>query len=165
MAKVLNPVTNVGPDGTHMPPVHVDGSNYLAAGSARTLTVAEHMSTIKLDTSGSSTVTLPAATGAGTRFRFVVDTAATSPNHSVKVANASDTMQGVLVMVSQLVGNVAGFRALAGTSDTIKLNATTLGGQVGDSFEVQDTAANEWTVSGILSAVGTPVTPFSATVS
>jgi hypothetical protein len=138
----------------------------VAAGSTETLVATTNNNDIVLlDTAGSTTITLPAATGSGVKFKFIVDTAATSPNHSVKVANASDTMQGVLVMVSQLVGNVAGFRALAGTSDTIKLNATTLGGQVGDSFEVQDTAANEWTVSGILSAVGTPVTPFSATVS
>ena len=41
--------------------------NFIAAGSTKTLTEADHMSTVKLDTATGSVVTLPAATGTGSR--------------------------------------------------------------------------------------------------
>jgi hypothetical protein len=137
----------------------------VAAGSTETLVATTNNNDIVLlDTAGSTTITLPAATGSGVKFKFIVDTAATSPNHSVKVANANDILQGTVVMVSELAAPVNGFSTNA-TSDTIKLNSTTLGGLAGDWLEVIDYKANTWHISGVLGAVGTPVTPFSATVS
>jgi hypothetical protein len=50
-------------------------------------------------------------------------------------------------------------------SDTITLNGTTSGGvSIGDYLILTDIATNQYTVSGMLNASGTEVTPFSAAV-
>jgi hypothetical protein len=60
--------------------------------------------TMLLDTAAGSVVTLPAATGSGTKFRFLVSVIATSNSHIIKVANASDTMTGMVLSVSDDAG-------------------------------------------------------------
>jgi hypothetical protein len=144
-----------------------DSARYVAAGSALTLTVATHNKrTIKLDTAAGSTVTLPAATGSGAVFNFIVTTLATSNSHIIKVANASDTMQGsILIVDTDTAGATSGFAAGA-TADTITLNRTTTGSvSLGEWIEVEDVAANKWQVSGVVTGTGTVATAFSATVS
>lgn len=135
-----------------------------AAGAAKTLTVADHNNDIiLLDTLLGSVVTLPAATGSGAKFRFVVSLLATSPNHVVKVGNTTDVMQGTMVYAG--VGGLTSTFASGATNDTITLNRTTSGGvTIGETFEVVDLAAGVWQVHGQLTASATPVTPFSATV-
>lgn len=143
------------------------GSAPVAAGATLSLTVAAHNGkTILLDTAAGSVVTLPAATGSMAMFRFVVSVLATSNSHIVKVANASDTMQGIIDGTRVDSGNAElGFAAQA-SSDTITLNRTTTGSvTLGEYFEVQDIAVNKWQVNGKLSATGAAfATPFSATV-
>lgn len=138
-----------------------------AAGATKTLTAAANNNgTILLDTAAGSVVTLPAATGSGAKFRFVVSVLATSNSHIVKVANASDTMIGIIQGHRVDTGNaVLGFAAGA-TDDTITLNRTTTGSvSKGEWIEVEDVAANKWAVTGMLSATGAAfATPFSATV-
>lgn len=140
-------------------------TRFVAAGSALTLTVATHNGkTIKLDTAAGSTVTLPAATGSGARFRFVVSVLATSNSHIIKVANASDTMQGLIFLRDDTSDNAVAFAAGA-TADTITLNRTTTGSvALGEVIEVEDFATNVFHVRGFLANTGTPATPFSATV-
>lgn len=140
----------------------------VAAGAALTLTEALHNGkTILLDTAAGSTVTLPAASGSGMRFRFLVSVIATSNSHIVKVANSSDTMTGMLMAVSDDAGfPVKGYTADATAgADTITLNRTTTGSTVkGEWIEIEDYAANKWAVKGMTAATGTEATPFSATV-
>lgn len=141
----------------------------IAAGAAKTLTVdANNNDTVLLDTAtGGSTVTLPAATGSGATFKFVVSVLATSPaGHIVKVANTSDTMKGVIANVGTLPAGSATAFATDATSDTITLNAGNKTGNaaVGEWLEVRDIAANVWAVRGFVTSSGTPATPFSATV-
>src|SRR6266567_8818921 len=97
-----------------------------AGGSTLTLTAALHAGkVINLDTAAGTTVTLPAATGTGNVYRFVVTVLATSNSHIVKVANASDAMQGMLITTlsgTPTTNNI--WPATAGTSDTITLNRT-----------------------------------------
>jgi len=91
---------------------------------------------------------------------------ATSNSHIVKVANASDTMEGIIFGTRVDSGNaVLGFAAGA-TADTITLNRTTTGSvSLGEEFEVECVADNKWQVRGTLSATGAAfATPFSATV-
>src|SRR5882672_7294235 len=59
-----------------------------AAGATKTLTASNAGQIILLDTAGGSVVTLPAATGSGNTFRFLVSVLATSASHKVQVANS-----------------------------------------------------------------------------
>lgn len=138
----------------------------VAAGSALSVTEAAHDGkTILLDTAAGSTCTLPASTGSGARFRFVVSTVATSNSHIIKVANATDVMAG-FALVAQDGGDTAVLFETAATSDTITLNRTTTGStQKGEFFVLEDIAAGFWSVYGVIAATGTEATPFSAAVS
>lgn len=143
-----------------------DASRYTAGGSTKTLTSANNKQVIKLDTLTGSVITLPAATGTGNIYRFLVTVLATSNSHIVKVANASDTMVGIIMGTRVDSGNaVLGF-ASGATGDTITLNRTTTGSvSLGEWIEVEDVASTLWAVKGMLSATGAAfATPFSATV-
>lgn len=142
-----------------------NAARYTAAGATKTLTSANDKQTVKLDTAGGSVVTLPAASGSGVRFKFLVTVLATSASHIVKVANSSDTMIGILVIEDTDSANVVVAFASGASGDTITLNRSTTGSvSLGEWFEVEDVAANLWAVSGVLTATGAPATPFSATV-
>lgn len=137
-----------------------------AAGSALTLTVASHDGkTIALDTLAGSTVTLPAATGSGATFKFLVTVLATSNNHIVKVASASDIIQGIVNIIdTDTAGTTTGF-ATAADSDTITLNRSTTGSAMrGEWLEIVDIATGVFTVKGQLANTGAGATPFSAAV-
>jgi len=143
------------------------GSEYLSAGTTRTLTTADFGKTVKLDNTAGCTVTLPAATGSGRKIKFVVTTLATAGNHIVKVANTNDAMQGTVIIENTAGGTNATltFAASAGTSDTITLNRTTTGSVTkGEWVEVEDLASTVWQVYGVVTATTSPATVFSATV-
>lgn len=139
----------------------------VAGGSTLSATVASHNGKIiQLDTATGTVVTLPAATGSGAIFEFVVSVLATSNSHIVKVANASDTMSGyALVVDTDTAGTVTGF-ATAADSDTITLNRSTTGSvTLGERIRAVDLAANKWAVEVNSTNTGSGATPFSATVS
>lgn len=139
-------------------------ATHVTAGSTKTLTSADNGKWIDLDTATGSVVTLPAASGTGAKFRFRVKVLATSNSHIVKVANSSDTMQGLIFTVDDSSDNGQGFIAGA-TADTITLNRTTTGSvSLGEWFEVEDIATNLFHVRGFITNSGTAATPFSATV-
>lgn len=156
-------LNNVG--ATPVRAITTDAS--VACGSALQLTVEDHSGKeILLDTLAGSLATLPAATGSKAKFRFRVSVLATSNSHKIQVANASDTMAGIILGTRVDSGNaVLGFAAAA-SSDTITLNRTTTGSvTLGEWIEVEDVAANLWHVKGVLSATGAAfATPFSAAV-
>lgn len=140
----------------------------VAGGSATTLTVADHEGkTILLDTLAGTTITLPAATGSGAKFRFVVSVVNTSNSHVIEVADATDIMYGNIIANSTGdTPDLAQPWPTAADSDTITLNGTTTGGlAIGDWIEVEDIKANAWAVTGVVTASGTEATPFSAAVS
>ena len=146
-------------------------SNIVAGGATITVTQALHNGkTIQLDTAAGTVATLPAATGSGARYRFMITTIATSNSHKVQVANASDFMVGGISTMSDDPATVKAFWAAnSGTvstnSDTITLNRTTTGStQLGEWIEVQDVLANTWWVTGMTASTGTEATPFSAAV-
>jgi hypothetical protein len=137
----------------------------VAAGSTLAVTAAAHDGrTILLDTAAGSTCTLPASSGSGARFRFVISTVATSNSHIVKVANATDVMSGVILAANDTDGSASAWETAA-TSDTITLNRTTTGSTIkGEWIELEDIATGFWAVRGVIAATGTEATPFSATV-
>lgn len=141
------------------------GGAAVAAGATLAMTSSQAGKTVLLNTLAGSVVTLPASTGSGAVYRFIVSVLATSNSHIVKVANSSDTMQGIIFSMDDTAANAVAFAAVAGTDDTITLNRSTTGSvTVGEQLEIRDLALNVFQVTGGISNTGSPATPFSATV-
>lgn len=109
-------------------------------------------------------ITLPDATGTGSKFHLILGTTITSNTTTIKVPDADNTMTGT-ALLGQDAADTAVLFETAATTDTITFNGTTTGGIKGDSVELIDIAANLWWVRVAGSATGTEATPFSATVS
>jgi len=111
------------------------------------------------------TLTLPAATGSGNVYKFIVSVTNTS-NYIIKVADATDTIDGIMMMLDEDGTAMSAFPTVA-ASDTITMNGTTTGGVLGDYLELIDIASDQYHVRGVLRvpAGSNPATPFSATVS
>jgi hypothetical protein len=118
--------------------------------------------TITLNRAGGIAVTLPAATGSGNKYKFVVGTTFTSAG-TIKVVG-NDTMIGTATLYADGGATVVGFAA-GGTDDTITFAAdNSTGGIAGCMVELQDIAADLWHVNMVSDAANSEVTPFSATV-
>lgn len=109
-------------------------------------------------------VTLPAASGTGDTYTFFMAVAATATESTIKVANATDVMKGVVWAATTSSDNAEAFIATA-TSDSIEMNGTTKGGVAGDLYVLRDMATGVWSVSGFTAPTGSEATPFDATVS
>lgn len=145
----------------------ISGSDSLVTASAATLTVtaASHAGrTVLLSKADGVTATLPAATGTGNTYSFFVNTAVTSNNDVIKVADATDVMTGRAYMLQDGGDTIVAFETAA-DSDTISMNGSTTGGLKGNVVVCQDVATNTWAVTCHLSGTGTEATPFSASVS
>jgi hypothetical protein len=116
---------------------------------------------ITLNRAGGIAVTLPAATGSGARYRFVVGTTFTSDG-TIKVTG-DDIMAG-LAMLALDGGDTVAVFATAADTDTITMTGTTTGGIKGCDVELIDIAADTWFVNYRSDASGSEATPFSATV-
>lgn len=133
---------------------------------ATSISEATHEGKVCLMTGTGSSLaqTLPAATGGGARYMFVVGAVNTS-NHVIKVTT-NDVMYGNIITNSTGdTPDLAQPWPTAVDSDTITLNGTTTGGAaVGDWVECIDIAADKWLVRGVTTSSGSEATPFSATV-
>jgi len=114
------------------------------------------------------TVTLPAATGTGNIYRIIIGTTTTSNSNIIKVANATDVMNGSLAL--QQDTDSAGtlkLWAAADSDDTMTFaGAATTGGTVGAFIQCIDYKAGFWSCQAwTKSSGGSEATPFSATVS
>lgn len=136
----------------------------VAAGGTLTVTEALHEGkTILLDTAAGSVCTLPAATGSGGRYRFVVSVIPTSNSHKVQCVG-NDVMQGYALVLQDGGDTLVAFETAA-DSDTVTLNRSTTGGtQKGETIELEDIATDVWAVRVVAIATGTEATPFSAAV-
>jgi hypothetical protein len=129
-----------------------------------TITQATHGNkTVTISSAAPLAITLPQATGTGTKYRFVLTVAATGTQHTIKVANATDVMAGYVFALTTASANVIGYGTTA-TSDTITLNGTTTGGVAGSQWEIEDVKTGIFRVMGFDAPTGTTATPFSATV-
>lgn len=127
-----------------------------------TITSADHEGkVVTLNRAAGITSTLPAATGSGQRYKFVVGTTFTG-NGIIQVVG-NDTMKGMAI-VAQDGGDTVVVFETAVDSDTITFNGTTTGGLVGADVELIDIAADTWHVVVRTAATGTEATPFSAAV-
>lgn len=119
--------------------------------------------TILLDQADGSACTLPAATGTGTRFRFIVSVTVTSNVHSIACAGTDEFAGVVLQTDTDTSDTLAAYPALAADNfDIISMNGTTTGGLIGDWFEVEDIATGVWALRGYVNANGTVATPLAA---
>lgn len=140
------------------------GSIVSVTDSTVTLTRAAHSGrTVVLDRAAGIAVTLPAATGSGNSYKLFVATTVTSNSTTVKVVG-DDTMAGAAIVAND-TDNSASIFETAADSDTITFNGSTTGGIKGATIELQDVAADLWSVRVVGAATGTEATPFSATVS
>lgn len=136
-----------------------------ATAATLTVTQAAHAGrVVTLNRAAGITVTLPAATGTGSVYTFLIGTTVTSNSTIIKVADATDTMTGTAYVVSDGAAAVLGYRTGA-TDDTITLNGTTTGGLKGDIIRAVDVGTDLYMVQVMSAATGTEATPFSATVS
>ena len=148
--------------GSFLPAIHT----FVATDS---VTIAEHAGrTLLLGEVGGNaavTLTLPAATGTGAVYKFIVSVTNTS-NYKIQVADATDTIDGIMLYLDEDGTAVSAFPTVA-ASDTITLNGGTTGGIIGDYLELIDIATNQYHVRGVMrvAAGANPATPFTAAVS
>jgi hypothetical protein len=115
------------------------------------ITLAEHAGrTLVLNAADADstavTLTLPAATGTGNVYHFIVGVVNTSTNgYKIQVADATDTIDGSLIAIDDDgAGNAASVKhwPTVAATDTIQLDGDTTGGAViGDWICLTDIAA------------------------
>lgn len=107
-------------------------------------------------------VTLPAFTGSGYKYTFVIMTA-TSGGSQVFTATGAFLFGGVVQNTDTGASGLFGVNVAtnAGGSTTITLDGATQGGRKGDWITIQDIGASQGLVQGMLNASGTEATPFS----
>lgn len=131
--------------------------------ASRTMKLDDNGGTFVLNAAAGLTITLPAASGLGTEFEFIVGTAVTSNNDVIQVVG-NDTMTGRCMMAAD-AGDTSVVFETAADSDTITMNGSTKGGLKGDRIKLRDIAADLWSVEMECAGTGTEATPFSAAVS
>jgi hypothetical protein len=139
----------------------------ILAGASLAVTAAMSNSPILLNTAAGSVATLPAATGSGNKYRFIVTTTTTSGAHKILANSVSDFLNGNAVGHTA-AGATLAFSAAAATAHSIQMpfaGTQPSGGFIGDYFDFIDIAANLWAVSGMYQAGTTATTPFSASTS
>ena len=120
---------------------------------------------LNLNIASGCTITLPAATGTGIEYHFVVLATVTSNNYIVQVTG-DDTIDGLVLNCDDDSSDAVAIWKTAAASDTITLNGGTTGGIIGDTFKLTDIGSNQWLIhAAATSGTGTVATPFSAAVS
>lgn len=163
---LVDAINNMTGHGTpqSITPSAIVGPAPTAVGATSTVTAAKAGNIFLLGTAAGSVATLPAATGTGNVYKFIVSTTATSNAHKILTAPITD------VLVGRATGAIA-----AGT--TLQFSAVTAdgfhsiqmpfagtqpsGGFEGDYFEFTDFASGKWEVVGVYKAGTTATTPFS----
>jgi hypothetical protein len=140
------------------------GATVSTTATALSVTQTQHAGrTVRIASTAPAIVTLPAAAGTGDTYTFFMAVAATATESTIKVANATDVMKGVVWAATTSSDNAESFVAGA-TADSIEMNGTTKGGVVGDLYTLRDIATGVWSVQGFTAPTGTEATPFDATV-
>lgn len=124
------------------------------------VTAAEHCDRIvTLSVSGGSDLTLPAATGTGCVYTFIVATATTDAYTWTRAG--SDTIAGQALCDDGDGEPANGWTASAATVITMGGTAQASGGSVGDKIVLVDYGSATWQATITCTQGGTEVTPFS----
>jgi hypothetical protein len=137
-----------------------------ACGATCTLTAANSGTTTLLNLAAGSIATLPAASGTGNVYSFVVSTTTTSAKDAVLAASSSDAIIGLAI--GENAGTTKAFAGNASTYHSLQMPYTGTqpsGGFAGDSFTCKDIVTNVWECNGTYQAGTTPTTPYSAATS
>ena len=138
----------------------------VACGATCSVTAANAGGTVLLSAASGSVATLPAATGTGNVYRFVVSVTVTSVKDAILAASSSDAILGLAIGEN---GNTPlAFVGSAGTYHSLQMpfaGTQPSGGFKGDSFTCQDISANVWECNGTYQGGTTPTTPFSTATS
>jgi hypothetical protein len=143
--------------GAHTGPVPV------ACGATCTLTSANSGQTTLLNVAAGSIATLPAATGTGNVYNFVVSATTTGAKDAILAASSSDAILGLIS--GENAGTGVWFAGSASTYHSLQMpfaGSQPNGGFKGDSFSCRDIATNVWECNGTFQAGTTPTTPYSA---
>jgi len=122
---------------------------------------AERILLINTNSSGTSTFTLPVASGSGSRYHLVNNVQQTQGTLVVTGATG-DTITGKALMFDSTAAADAMIFMSTATSIKATWNRTTQGGLGYDEFVAVDIAANKWLVTVSCNASGTIITPLSA---
>lgn len=145
------------------------GAAVAALGDTLTVTAALHAGkVIAFGKTDGTEVTLPAATGTGNVYTFVIAVAATSSANMIKVANVTDVMNGSLNIQADddADGTLKCWMAEVDDDTMSFAGAATTGGIVGGRITCIDYATGFWSCTAFtISSGGSEATPFSATVS
>lgn len=151
-------ITRVADVSTRLVTITATGNITEAANEGKTNLLAE------VGGDAAVTLTLPAATGGGGRYRFVVNVVNTS-GYVIKAASGADVFAGCVIGDDGGAVTTTIRWQAAATDDTLTLNGTTTGGVTkGDWVEFEDIATDCWAVRGVINQSGTEATPFSDTV-
>ena len=119
--------------------------------------------TCVLNLAAGFTVTLPAATGSGDRYRLLVGTALTSGQYRFDTASGEIYEGGVFIGDSgDTTAATADFYTAGATSNRLDMTLTSGGGAIGDWIELEDFKTDKWLVTGNFQQVTDPATPFAA---
>jgi hypothetical protein len=134
--------------------------------STVTITQTSHAGrVVVLDRAAGIAATLPAASGTGDVFSFIIKTTASGGSYVVKVANSTDVMNGSVAFFNDTgTAGLAKCWAAADNDDTVTMNGTTTGGYAGTRIVCTDYASGFWSVQVFGRQSGVIATPFSATV-
>lgn len=141
----------------------IAGASAVVAATAATLTVtqADHAGRIvTLDRAAGITSTMPAATGSGAKYTFIVITTISSNAHVFNRAG-SDTFAGYCLADDGDGEPANGFSTTAATAVTLGGTSNATGGLKGDKVEFIDVASGLWHVAVYGTQGGTEATPFS----
>ncbi len=119
--------------------------------------------TLLLALAGGFTTTLPAATGTGNQYRFIVKVVSAT-GYVVNTAGTDVFNGNVFMAAANAASTVATSMYLwvSTANKTFTLNGTTTGGvAIGDWFTLTDIAAGIWAISGSLVGTSAEATPFS----
>jgi|TARA_R110001583_G_scaffold16234_11_gene66245 hypothetical protein len=108
-----------------------------------------------------STVTLPSSSGNGLTLKIAIGAVNTN-NHRI-ICAGSDKIGGSVNLIDLDGSDQSAFAANAASTNTITMNGTTTGGQIGDYIELMSIAAGKWAVIGqlVCPTGSNPATPFS----
>ncbi len=118
--------------------------------------------TLLLDNAGGILANLPAATGSGDAYKFLITVTVTSADVYKIAADSTDTIQGMCYFMTDTSGVMIAFKA-GGAADYVNMDGSTQGGLVGAVLVFTDIGSGIWDCQYHGDATGTEATPFVAT--
>jgi hypothetical protein len=120
----------------------------VALTAAASLTAAAHANRVLYVTgTAAAAYTLPEATGTGNKYEFFIGEVNTNGTTFVAADTTNASMRGTMNLVDQDHTTQGAYAAASG-DDTLTMNGTTQGGQIGDTVVFTDLATDLWGVVG-----------------